>query len=141
MISIKNLDCILLVDDDSIYNLLHKKLINSTGYKNHIEIALNGQIALDYLNDSFKNPHDTKHPLPRLILLDINMPLMNGWEFIEAFNKLDKNLTRDITIVMVTSSADHYDSNMAQEITAIRDYISKPLTTNKLEYIIKTCLV
>ena len=141
MISIKNLDCILLVDDDGIYNFLHKKLINTAGYENHIEIALNGKTALDYLNECYKNDHDENHPLPGLILLDINMPVMNGWEFIDAFNELDKDFTRDITIVMVSSSMDPDDVTKAQKIKILREFTSKPLTIKKIDHIFKTCLI
>ncbi len=140
MISIKNLDCILLVDDDVIYNFLHKKLIGNTGYQNHIEVALNGKMALEYLSDS-SNRDDKDHPVPGLILLDINMPVMDGWEFLEAFNKLDKNVTKDINIVMVTSSMDPDDVTKAKQIEIIKDFTSKALTIKKVDHILKTCLI
>jgi CheY-like chemotaxis protein len=78
MNSPKNLDCSLLIDDDVIYNFLHKTLINNPAYKNHIETALNGQISLDSLSDLCQHPKDKDHPLAGLILLDINMPIMDG---------------------------------------------------------------
>lgn len=135
MVSLKNLDCILLVDDDALYNFLHEKLIKKTGYKNHIVVALNGQSALEYLRDSNQHSKDTDHPLPKLILLDINMPLMDGWEFLEAYNNLDENLTKDITIVMLTSSTDPNDKIKANNYKSIKDFASKPLTTEKMEAI------
>lgn len=141
MLSIKNLNCIMLVDDDIIYNLLHKKLINKAGYQNHIEVALNGKMALDYLCDSSKYADDKDHQTPELILLDINMPVMDGWEFLDAFSKLDKNITRNINIVMVTSSQNPDDLSKAKKIEILNDFASKPLTIHKINHISETCSI
>ncbi len=141
MVSLKNLDCILLVDDDVICNFLHEKVLNTAGYENHIEIALNGKIALDYLNDSYKNPKDKNHPLPKLILLDINMPVMDCWEFLDAFNTLDKKITKDINIVMLTSSIDPNDITKAKKIEILKDFTSKALTIKKMDHIFKSCSI
>ena len=132
---------LLLVEDDVVYNFLHIKLINATGYKNHIEVALNGKMALDYLSDSSKHPDNKNHPLPELILLDINMPVIDGWEFLDAFSKLDKNITRNINIVMVTSSQNPDDLSKAKKIEILNDFTSKPLTINKINHILETCSI
>jgi CheY-like chemotaxis protein len=131
------MDCIMLVDDDAVYNFLHEKLIKTIGYNNHIEIALNGKDALDYIINVSEGSKQSNLPLPNLILLDINMPIMNGWQFLEGFKKLDEKITKNITIVMVTSSIDPDDITKAETDSYIQGFVSKPLTQEKFEDLLK----
>src|SRR5688572_11852772 len=94
---------VLLVDDDSIFQLLGTKALHRVGVSDTcIQKALNGKQALDLLKDP-------GNPRPDIILLDLNMPLMNGFEFMEAFNKLNPLEKDDTKIVIVTSSASPSD--------------------------------
>ena len=78
---------VLLVDDDRIFNLLSKKTLGNMDFIEEIHTALNGQEAIDLINDYFQGAKT----LPDIILLDLNMPIMDGFGFIEAFKKLDAN--------------------------------------------------
>jgi len=121
----KKLSCIFLVDDDSDVNMIVTYLINKENLAEKIATALNGEEALDYLK---------KNPPPDLILLDINMPRMNGWEFLEEYKKLSSEIRQSVVIVMVTVSLNPEDRERAEQ-TGIA-FVNKPLTAAVLRKII-----
>ena len=124
----KKLDCILLVDDDFATNFINKKIIERTNIAEHINVALNGKEAIDYLCNQGKfESTDTKYPLPRLILLDINMPVMDGWEFIEVYKNLELKNKENVVIVMLSSSFNPADKAKAESIEEISDFKQKPM--------------
>src|SRR5436190_13327624 len=128
----KKLNCVLLIDDDFATNFINKTVINKAGVAEHIEIALNGKEALDYLTNQGKFESEEKYPKPELILLDINMPVMDGWEFIEAYQNLSAEQKGDIIIVMLTSSFNPDDRSKANQFTEISDFRNKILTMDVL---------
>ena len=110
----KKLNSVLLIDDDNATNFISTMLIKKAGITDHIEAVLNGREALDYLTNSGKYERsDGVFPQPMLILLDINMPAMDGWEFAEAISKLEENQKGKIVIVMLTSSLNPDDKEKA----------------------------
>lgn len=135
MKKLKGLNCILLVDDDEVSNYLNKLLIEKSEIDVHVEVALNGLIALEYLTSSGQYNGNTAFPRPALILLDINMPRMNGWEFLDEYEKLDDEMKGGIIIAMLTSSNNSDDINMALNEYGLPAYIDKPLTLEKLHEI------
>jgi CheY-like chemotaxis protein len=136
MKKLKGLNCILLVDDDDVNNYLNKLLIEKSGIDVHVEIALNGLIALEYLTSTGRYKENNTFPKPGIIFLDINMPRMNGWEFLDEYNKLDDNQKGKIVIAMLTSSNNTDDLNTALKEYRLSEYIFKPLTLKKLEEVI-----
>jgi CheY-like chemotaxis protein len=136
MKKLKGLDCVLLVDDDEINNYLNTILINKIEIDVHVEVATNGMIALEYLTSTGKYKSDNSFPKPGLILLDINMPRMNGWEFLDAYNRLEESTKGEIVIAMLTSSNNADDVNTALKKYRLPAYISKPLTIKKLEEVV-----
>lgn len=120
----EKLENVLLVDDDEGTNFLNERIIRLSGYVNNIVKAHNGIQALEYLKLKF----NSKHPQPEFILLDINMPAMNGWEFMEAYSQLDEAKKAQIIIVMLSTSLNPDDEKRAREIKEINDFRSKPLT-------------
>lgn len=114
---------ILLIDDEEISNFLAKKLIERVRVNCHVDVANNGQQGLDLLNES-----NAQHqPLPDFIFLDLNMPVLDGFEFMEAFNQLVIPLKNKIKIFIISSSMDRLDSEKAKQLGAA-GFISKPLT-------------
>src|SRR5690554_1380839 len=121
MKSIKNL---LLVDDDEIFTYLTRKTIEDTNLVDQIKVLGNGQDAIDFLE---KIAND-KELLPEVILLDINMPILDGWGFLEEFILLKPHLEKRIAIYMVTTSISPHDFERAKNISEVSDFIVKPIT-------------
>lgn len=135
MRKIDRLDCVLLVDDDFATNYFHKLVIGKADIDTHIQVVENGRDALDYITRSGKFK-DSTTPLPGIIFLDINMPRMNGWEFLEEYRKLPKDLRARIVMAMVTTSLNPADEKKAHNNADLIDFISKPLTLEKFEEIV-----
>jgi CheY-like chemotaxis protein len=131
----KDLNCILLIDDDESTNFLNKLLIKNTGVEVHVLTAMNGLRALEILTASSDSEIKKICPVPDLIFLDINMPRMNGWEFLEEYNKLEEVNKARIVIAMLTSSSNADDIYTARQEFHLDEYIYKPLTGEKLEKI------
>ncbi len=125
----KKLDCILLVDDNSDDNFFHQIIINKMDIVNRIEVVLNGLEALAYLKRENQSP-------PELIFLDINMPKMNGWEFLEQYKHLDVKQRARVVIMILTTSANPDDIKKAKEIEEVTGFETKPLSKNMMEEIL-----
>jgi len=134
----KKLNCVLLVDDSPTDNFIHKLVIEKAGITEHLEIALNGRKALDFLitKGNCGKP-ESSYCQPELIFLDINMPVMDGWEFLVEYNKLDLNQKGEIIIIMLTTSFIPGDSIRAESILAGCYFQSKPLTIEMMIEIMK----
>lgn len=118
---------ILLVDDDSIFNFLSTKLLQRSGIAGEIHTAENGKQALDLLNSYYAG----NTSLPDVILLDLNMPVMDGFSFLEAFKRLKFPRKEKVSIVIVTSSSDARDMARAKQM-GVTHYLTKPLTEESL---------
>lgn len=132
------LHCILVIDDDEPTNFFNQMILEESGCTRHIRIMQSGQEALDYLRNSAKAGCDKElFPCPDLILLDINMPAMNGWEFLEEYKKLDVTQRAKIMTVMLTTSLFPEDLVKAKEMPEITGFENKPLTAEKLQMILQ----
>ena len=91
-----------------------------------------GEEALAYMDD---NVERAEH-LPDILIVDINMPFLDGWQFLEAFNALRERMAKPIDIYMVSSSNDDRDMQRARSTAGVRDYVEKPITKEKLALIL-----
>lgn len=122
--------CILLVDDDETTLMLTRIFLESMS-QNDVYSTSNGQEALDFITEKCLQSKDGDKKCPDVVLLDLNMPVMDGYEFLEEFNKSEELGKQNIRIVVVSSS----DSKRDREKTAqfnVAGYIVKPLTEEKL---------
>ncbi len=130
MLKPTKINCVLLVDDNASTNFLNKKTISATGFVNKINVATNGIEALDYIQKSGKS-NDEEYPKPNIIFLDVNMPKMGGFEFLEHYEKLDEKLKADVVVVFLTTSNWKKDKLEAFSSKIVNDFIEKPLEKEK----------
>jgi CheY-like chemotaxis protein len=128
----KKINCIMLIDDNADDNFFHERVIRKFSYA---DIILVKQSALDALNYFKKDLLESEYP--DLIFLDINMPAMNGWEFLEEFNQLTKVSQRNPIIIMLTTSDNPDDKAKANTYEIVSDFRTKPLTKDMLDSIIQ----
>ncbi len=119
---------IILVDDDPITNMINTKLI-TRDFNFTVRAYTNAQESLNYLKAVSES---TTEAIPDFIFLDINMPVMDGWEFLKEFQKFPFNVLEACKIFMLTSSIDLDDIEKAKGYSSVKDFISKPLTTEKI---------
>ncbi|REG92788.1 response regulator [Algoriphagus antarcticus] len=126
----RKLNSILLVDDDPDDNFYHQIVINKMNMVNQIDIAANGIEALAYLKKE-------ECVAPDIIFLDLNMPKMNGWEFLEEYKHLGISVKAKVLIVILTTSANPDDIKRAKEIEDVTGFETKPLTKELLREILE----
>ena len=119
-----NVKFVLLIDDDKITNFFNLRMVSSHDKFTDVSSVQSGKNALIYLCDA----RDGKRAIPDLIFLDINMPAMNGWEFLTAFNKLDQQFTSQIKIIILSTSSDPDEVRKSLKNYNAEDFISKPLS-------------
>ncbi len=131
------LNCVMVIDDDEPTSFFNQMIVEKSGCTDHIKIAQSGQEALDYLKNSVDSGSgEINCPCPSLIFLDINMPAMSGWEFLDEYKQLNKDQKADIVVVMLTTSLNPDDKVKANDITEVSWFESKPLTSEKLNAIL-----
>ena len=129
-------DKILFVDDDPITLMLCKKVIAKTSFANEIVTAQDGEEALKYFNTlKYDNTKSTADKIPQLIFLDLNMPVMGGWEFLEHFTSDAYTEFSDTKVIILSSTIDPEDLERAKRYPVIIDFLSKPITTSMIEYL------
>ena len=126
------LETILLIDDDTITIMLCKMVITKASFSNEIATAKNGEEALKYF-DTLKISHATNKP--QLIFLDLNMPVMNGWEFLESFITEEYSEFHNTKIVILSSTIDPADLERSKKYPLVIDFLSKPITKEMLNYL------
>ena len=118
---------VCIVDDDQIYQVTSKKMIERINATNNILIFSNGEEAFHFL---LQTVSDTD-ALPDIIFLDVNMPYMDGWQFLEAFETIKFRLPKKITIYVISSSVSETDIQRAKKIPTVKDYYIKPISMDQ----------
>jgi CheY-like chemotaxis protein len=119
------------VDNDEVYLFLIKKMIEKKYPGSKMHQFYNGLEAIEFIKENIVE----KALLPDIIFLDINMPVMDGWEFMESFKRIKHEIGKPVTIYMVSSSVDDSDMDRAKNIKEISEFICKPMTIEKVNQI------
>lgn len=130
----KKISSILLVDDDTATNFLHRMVIEECGICDNITEAGDGLEAINYLTTAT----ETGYPQPELIFLDINMPRMDGWEFLSNYGDLPDECKGGAVIAMLTTSLNPDDRERARQFDCVRCFENKPLDKSKLQRLLET---
>jgi len=130
----KKYHAVMLVDDNEIDNLINQKMIEASNIAEHIFVHSGAKSAIEFLKNIEKL---AKGPvslyLPEIIFLDIDMPLMDGFQFLDEFDKLSESIKAHSKVVMLTSSLNPQDMNKAKKNQFVLKYINKPLTQENLK--------
>ena len=124
---------VFLVDDDKLFVFLTRKTLESTSFEGDIKEFGDGREAIDYL----KEINGNKLLLPDIIFLDLSMPIMDGWEFLEEYLLLDPAIRQNITLYICSSSISPHDIERAKTIGAVADFIIKPISKETFIEMIK----
>jgi len=130
----KRLNRVLLVDDDESANFLNKMILTRTGMVEEIVSSLNGEEALRWL-EGMQTGSDKAGKEPLLLFLDINMPVMDGWEFLDHYNE---KKAQGAIIYMLSTSQNPEDVQRARQIQSVKGFLHKPLTANDLDKVVAT---
>jgi two-component system chemotaxis response regulator CheY len=125
---------IAIVDDDKIFQLTASKNIKSISVTDRVLQFENGEDALQFINSNLSNPT----LLPDYIFLDINMPFIDGWMFLEDYEKIKSKLGKPMKIYMVSSSIDPRDIARAKNNNNVSDYVVKPVSREKFAELLET---
>jgi len=127
-----NISILGIIDDNEIYCYLLKRVILQADFVQTAMFFENGQVALDYITE-FK---DQSEKLPDLILLDINMPILDGWQFMDEFVKISPVIDKKIPVFITSSSIDDDDHTRAASIPEVSDFYTKPINRAILREIV-----
>jgi CheY-like chemotaxis protein len=120
----KPLRSIFIVDDDPIHQQITEIMLHRLRISEAVSRFSDAQDALDHIREHMNDPE----ALPDLILLDLNMPVMDGWEFLEAFEALRSGLPRKVKVYVLTSSIDEKDKERVHRFAFVEGYLTKPLS-------------
>ncbi|WP_438710676.1 response regulator [Aquimarina muelleri] len=129
----KKIGLTCIIDDDTMYVNLVKKIVEAKSLCKNLMVFQNGKEALTYFEAILTNLN--KKTIPDIIFLDLNMPVMDGWEFLENFTKIKNKLEKKIILYIVSSSINPVDIERAKSINTVKDYLVKPVTLKELESI------
>ena len=133
MMKTKKIEKVCIIDDDPIFIYGTKRIMAEIDFCEAVVVYENGQDAIDGLNEITANSEE----FPSIIFLDLNMPIMNGWEFLEDFVKIPNHNRDNVIIYIISSSVDPRDLERIKNYTVVNNYILKPITPEDLRSVLQ----
>lgn len=131
------LNLILLVDDDDTTNFLNRRLLEEMKVAKKIMICRNGREAIEYLSGACSNESGSEKTCPDLIFLDIKMPVMDGFSFLDEYQSRNLDSKDHVIIMMLTSSASFYDLERLKNYNRVKKHYSKTLTKHDVQEVLR----
>jgi CheY-like chemotaxis protein len=125
---------IFCIDDDPISLMISKKIISKTAFAKEVVTALNGEEALRVYDNFKENPTELISK-PQLIFLDLNMPVMGGWKFLDVFTSEKYQEFNTVKVIILSSTIDPQDLAKAKTYSVVADFLPKPITVGMLDYL------
>ena len=123
----------MLIDDSDIDNMVNKHILSKNMVAEHIIVFTSANDALTYFSENKTTTDEML--IPKIILLDINMPIMNGFGFLVEFEKITADNLKNTKVIMLTSSVDPNDIRRSKDYSSVISFISKPLSLEHLDEI------
>jgi CheY-like chemotaxis protein len=124
---------IYIIDDDKLFVFLTKKSIEETLGGTEIKEFGNGQTAIDFIREIVNKPEQ----LPDIIFLDLSMPIMDGWEFLKEYIRLEPEMKKKVKLYIFSSSISPHDIERANNIGSVTDFIIKPLSKDRFKEMLR----
>jgi CheY-like chemotaxis protein len=134
----KKINCILLIDDNKADNAFHKIKIKKAEVCDHVSVATTGAEGLAYLAKAGTKANPNEFPKPDMIFLDINLPGMDGFDFLDEYHKLQEHQKSKAVIIMLTTSLNPDDETRALSYNEVKRFINKPLTVELIQDTVQT---
>ncbi len=135
MSPVKPKHIVCVIDDDNIYQYTARVILESTGLIKEIKSFYDGKEALGFFTEQ---TNLTKETLPDLIFVDINMPIMNGWEFLDEYHKICGSLPKPIQVYVVSSSVNSTDMQRSRTYQMVTDYLVKPVNRSTYQELMES---
>ena len=130
----QQIESVCIIDDDNVYINLVSKIIELKKLSEKVIVFNNGKEAMDFFIESLESSENVE--VPQVIFLDLNMPVMDGWEFLDEFIKIKDRINKNIDLYVVSSSIDVRDIERAKSIDIVLDYLTKPIKLDDFEKIL-----
>ena len=124
---------VMLIDDNEIDNFINQKMIEGCGFSNNVYVHTTGESALEFYKSLSQAGNIAADQFPRVIFLDINMPMMDGFQFLNSFEKIVASQSLPLKVVMLTTSVIPTDIEKAKNIKFVSVFLNKPLTQKHLD--------
>jgi CheY-like chemotaxis protein len=124
---------VLLIDDNDIDNFINERMVRGCRFADVVYVNTSTRSAIEFLRNLTVNPNIQQDVYPTVIFLDINMPILDGFQFLEELEKYDSDFVKQLKVVMLTSSINPEDEEKARKSKLVKDFLHKPLTEDSLK--------